>query len=303
MTVQTAFEKFILSRQLADLSPKTISDYQLFVQPFVAFLGSDADITAVTQEDINSYILTLIKRPLSKSSRATYIRHIKIFLKWIQSDYAVSYDYQKIKVPKSPKKNVKIYTSNEIQIIMDSIHTDSEWLTFRNKCIIALMYDSGLRQSEICTLQKGRISFQDRSIVVHGKGDKERTVPIGNISIHFIREYLSRCPYDSHLLFVNRRGKPLTTNAVKLLVTRLSEKLDFELSSHKLRHNFATNYCIDQYECTGQIDIYRLMILMGHEDIETTRRYLHHANEIISTKSHMSHLDGIFITERKAECV
>ncbi len=294
MTLQTAFENFILSRQLADLSSKTIYDYELFIQPFVAFLGAKTDITAVMQEDIDRYILSLIKRPLSKSTRATYIRHIKIFLKWIQCDYTVSYDYHKIKVPKSPKKNVKIYTSVEIHHIMNSIHADSEWLTFRNKCIIALMYDSGLRQSEICTLQKSRVSLQDRCIVVHGKGDKERTVPIGNISIYFIQEYLLRCPFDSHLLFVNRRGKPLTTNAVKLLVTKLSEKLDFELSSHKLRHNFATNYCIDQYERTGQIDIYRLMILMGHEDIETTRRYLHHANEIIATRNHTSHLDSIY---------
>ena len=67
----------------------------------------------------------------------------------------------------------------------------------------------------------------------------------------------------------------------------------FAISSHKLRHNFATNYCIDQYRTHGQVDIYRLMYLMGHEDIETTRRYLHMANEILASQGCISHLDGI----------
>ena len=86
----------------------------------------------------------------------------------------------------------------------------------------------------------------------------------------------------------------MTNNAVKIFVNKLSKEVGFELSSHKLRHNFATNYCIDQYEEVGQVDIYRLMILMGHEDIETTRRYLHHANEIIGARSCISHLDKVF---------
>ena len=73
----------------------------------------------------------------------------------------------------------------------------------------------------------------------------------------------------------------------------VQKKLPFEFSSHKLRHNFATNYLLDQYERFGQMDIYQLMAIMGHEDISTTRRYLHEANGILAVRGCISHLDKV----------
>lgn len=297
MILQEAFEDFIRSRRLADLSFKTISDYKQFIMPFVRFIGHEKAVNDIVQDNINRYIETLLNRPLSKSTRATYIRNLKIFLKWLQSEYIVQYEYKRVKVPKSPKKNVKIYSPDELREIFAHVHSENDWLTARNKCIIALMYDSGLRQSEVCLLERSRVSTADSTMVVCGKGNKERTVPLGILAKSYMKDYLALCPFSSEKVFVNRRGEPLTCNAVKLLISKLSAELSFELSSHKLRHNFATNYCIDQYEERGQVDIYRLMILLGHEDIETTKRYLHHANEIIGAKGCISHLDKIYSKE------
>lgn len=293
MTIQQTFDEFIISRKLADLSAKTVHDYEQFIMPFVRFLGADTEAEQIQQQNINTYIAMLLEKPISKATRATYIRHVKVYLKWLQENYAVQYDYKRVKVPKNPKKNVRIYTTEELLQIFEQIHAESEWITLRNKCIIALMYDSGLRQSEVCTLERSRVTYSENRMVVYGKGNKERTVPLGALTAQYMKAYLANCPYTSDKVFVNRHGKPLTCNAVKLLVSKLSALLDFELSSHKLRHNFATNYCIDQYEERGQVDIYRLMIIMGHEDVETTRRYLHHANEIIGTKNCISHLDKV----------
>lgn len=294
MTVQEAFEEFIISRKLADLTEKTISDYQQFIMPFVQFLGAENGAEEIQQQDINRYIAKLLDKPISKSTRATYIRHVKVFLKWLQENYSVQYEYKRVKVPKNPKKNVKIYTTDELLEIFNHVEAESDWMTVRNKCILALMYDSGLRQSEVCNLERSRVSYKENRMVVSGKGNKERTVPLGGLTARFMRDYLEQCPFTSEKVFVNRYGNPLTCNAVKLLVSKLSDKLDFSISSHKLRHNFATNYCIDQYEERGQVDIYRLMILLGHEDIETTKRYLHHANEIIGAKDCISHLDKVY---------
>lgn len=293
MTLQEAFDNFILSRQLADLSPKSITAYRDFVSPFVAAVSPSKPFSEVQQADIQQYIINLLKRPLSKSTRATYIRHIKIFLRWAQEEYGASYEAKKIKVPKSPVREVRIYTESEVSMIFSEITAESDWLVLRNKCIIALMYDSGLRQSEVCTLRRSKISYADNRMVVRGKGDKERTVPLGKLTQYFMKEYTAACPFSSDALFVNRRGDPLTTNTVKLMVSRLADRLPFELSSHKLRHNFATNYCIDQYEHNCQVDIYRLMYLMGHEDVATTRRYLHFAYEIIASRNSISHLDKL----------
>lgn len=295
MTIQQAFDNFILSRRLADLSEKTIGNYTDFITPFITSIGADKQINALLETDINEYIGALIKRPLSKASRSTYIRHLKIFLRWAESTYKLQINAKHIRVPRSPKRLVKIYADEEITQIFNAIQTNIEWISMRNKCIVALMYDSGLRQAEVCTLKRKNVSFADNRLVVRGKGNKERTVPLGQLTQHFMRIYFDMCPFSTEDVFVNRRGEPLTCNAVKLMITKIADKLDFELSSHKLRHNFATNYCLDQYEKHGHIDIYRLMILLGHEDIETTRRYLHLANEIIASRESISHLDKLKI--------
>lgn len=79
------------------------------------------------------------------------------------------------------------------------------------------------------------------------------------------------------------------------MVTKLSKKLPFDISSHKLRHNYATNYCLDQYGRNGQIDIYQLMYLLGHEEVKTTSRYLHFAYEYIATMNSISHVDHVMM--------
>lgn len=295
MTVKETFDNFILSRELSNLSRKTILDYTQFVSPFVAFVGSEKDFSTLTQEDINKYISNIVKRPLSSSTKATYIRHIKIYLKYCQEEYSVCYDAKKIKVPKSPKREVRIYTNDEVKQIFASVQAESEWIVARNKTIIALMYDSGLRQSEVCTLLHKNISFNGKLITVRGKGDKERVVPIGNLTLYYLEQYIALCPYRESNVFVTRQGGILTNNAVKLMISKIADKVPFSLSSHKLRHNFATNYCLNQYEKNGSVDVYRLMYLMGHEDIETTQRYLHFANEILASKNCISHLDNIYV--------
>lgn len=296
MTVQEAFDNFMLSRQLADLSPKTLYDYQLFVSPLVRHLGADRAITAITQTDIQAYIATLLNRPLSKATRATYIRHCKIFLRWAGKEYKASYDAKTIRVPKSPKRNVHIYTDHEVKQLFGAIKSNADWLEYRNRSIVALMYDSGLRQSEVCGLIWSNVSFSSGLLTVRGKGDKERTVPLGGIAKYYLQKYHAACPYTHDMkdcVFWDTDGNPLTGNAIRLFISRLAAALPFDLSSHKLRHNFATNYCLDQYRQNGQVDIYRLMYLMGHEDISTTRRYLHLANEILASQSCISHLDNI----------
>ncbi len=297
MTVKETYDNFILSRQLADLSPKSISDYEQFVSPFVLFLGPDKPFVDIKQSDIQHYLSILLNRPLSKSTRATYIRHVKVYLRWAENEYGASYKARSVKVPKSPKRNVRIYTDAEVKQIFSHIRAVSYWVELRNKSIIALMYDSGLRQAEVCGLLKTNISYSENLITVRGKGDKERTVPLGKLARYFLQQYLSHCPYDSEYVFMGLYGDPLTCNAVKLFVSRLATALPFELSSHKLRHNFATNYCLDQYAANGQVDIYRLMYLMGHEDISTTKRYLHMANEILASRGCISHLDNIINLE------
>ena len=293
MTVKESFDKFISAKRLQGLSDKTIKDYRQMVGFIVRYLGEDTDIQDITRDNIDAYIEYQLDRNLTRSTFATYVRNAKIFLMWIESKYNVNFGATEIITPKSPKTTPYIYSAQDIALIFNNITSDIEWLTLRNKSMIALMLDSGIRQEEVTNLRISDVDFHTNIIKIHGKGNKERLVPLGMLTKRYIQEYLSKCPHNSKHLFVSLYGEGITTNALKILARKISDKLPFEFSCHKLRHNFATNYCIDQYEHYGRIDIYSLMIIMGHENIKTTERYMHVAMQILASRQNISHLDKI----------
>ncbi len=294
MTLGCAFEQFIDFKRLQGLAETSIHCYLSFVSPFLEMVGLERELSSITENDIHLYISSLFEREISKSTRATYVRHLKCFLNWIKKYLDIDLYTNRIIVPKSNKKILRIYDDNDIALIFQTITAENDWLTARNCAMVALMLDSGLRQGEVCDLLTVNVYFDKSLLKVCGKGDKERIVPLGKIATYYMMQYKNLCPYDSEYFFVSRHGDAVTRDAVKHFMWKLAQKLPFEFSSHKLRHNFATNYCIDQYEKHGFVDIYKLMILMGHEDVKTTNRYLHIANQIIVSRESVSHIDKIF---------
>lgn len=277
---------------MSGLTDKSIKAYREFIIKFIKYNGN-VDILRLTEQNVYNYIEYLMCESISRATIATYTRHLKIFLVWTSKQYTLLFEPKEIKVPKSPKKNPHIYNDNEIKTIFRTVYKNGSWIDLRNCTMIAFMLDSGLRQNEVCTLLYKNIDYDNRYVNVYGKGNKERIVPMGNITLSFLNKYNVACPYKSEYVFVNKSGQPITTNCVKLFISKLSKKMPFEFSSHKLRHNFATNFLIDRYEKNGQMDIFSLMTILGHENIETTKRYLHIANQVIYSKEHISHIDKI----------
>lgn len=292
MTVKDAFRQFIRTRYIKGLSDKTIKSYQCLVSPFLRYIGDDTEMEDITQDDIEDYLDSLYARPLSRSTVATYIRNARIFLKWYEDKYDVEYTTDEVLVPRSPKKVLHLYTPDEIKLIFQTIDACAPWLSARNRAMVALMLDSGIRQGEVCSLLVKNVDFDSRRMKVCGKGNKERFVPLGHTASRLLNDYLALRPYEIDNVFVGFYGEKITPNAIKTMTWNLQKLLPFEFSSHKLRHNFATNYLLDQYERFGQMDIYQLMAIMGHEDIKTTQRYLHEANSILAVKACISHLDA-----------
>lgn len=297
MKLREAYAKFMRKKKIEGLSKKSLQDYKNFVNLFISYLGDNKDIYTITQEDLEDYMEYQIDRKISPNTYATYVRHFKVFIHWMCDNYEVNLNYKKIQVPKIKKKQIKVYTNDEIKQIYDNLSENEGWINARNKVIVSLMLDSGLRQNEVSTLLHENIFIGAMTIKVIGKGDKERMVPLGKQTKRLYEEYRRLMPKkyrDSPYAIVGRYGEQVTNNSIKLMIAKLSKKLPFAISSHKLRHNFATNYCLDMYYQKGQMDIYKLMIIMGHEDIETTRRYMHIANEIIACTESISHLDKVF---------
>lgn len=291
MTLYDCLDEFLLNKKLAGLVPGTVKNYETTLNLMINAVGN-LEVCDLTYDCIAKYILDLYESDLSRATVASYMRNIRIFLRFIDCEHSLCFDVKKIQVPKSPKKNVKIYNDDEIKLIFSLVSTSIPWLTIRNCAIIALMLDSGLRQCEVCRLRWDDIDVKRMTIKITGKGSKDRMVSVGNFTLGLLENYKNSCPYFFNgWVFFDRRGNVLSGNAVRLFIYRLEKKLPFSLSSHKLRHNFATNYCVDSIRLTGKSDVYNLAILMGHESIETTKKYEHFAHELIAAENKMSHLD------------
>lgn len=294
MTVSKAFERFIFKKKIKNLSPKTLQNYVDFVTPFLLYVGKDTDISCITTDLVLEYVSTLYDRKLADATRATYIRHIKAFLRWLKDCYNISVAMSEIELPKTAKKFVHILSADDTKLLFSSVQCESDWLTKRNCAIIALMLGSGLRQNEVTTLRWENVHFEENYALVCGKGSKERCVPLGSTVCGFLEEYRQLCPFSCDFVFVGRRGNPITNNAIKQLVQKLKHETGIDFSSHKLRHNFATNFCKDSLEATGQCDAFTLQVLMGHENVKTTEKYMHYASSLVASKNAHSHLDSVF---------
>lgn len=296
MSLQEVLEDFLFQKRLAGLESGSIDNYRATLSLMVAYIGAEMPLSSVLYESVTKYILSVYEKPISKATASSYIRNVRIFFRWASSEHGISFDPLKIKVPKSPKKNVHIYSDTEIRLIFSLVETSIPWITARNKATVALMLDSGLRQCEVCGLLYENVDIERRLMKVTGKGAKDRIVPLGRMSLELLNDYQRQCPFEKlPYVFLDRRGAQLSGNAIRLFVYRLEKQLPFKLSSHKLRHNFATNFCIDNVKEKGNTCVYDLSILMGHESIETTKKYEHFAHEIIASENSISHLDNVYI--------
>lgn len=294
MTVRDSYNDFILDKRAQGLTDKSIESYKNALHVFIMYIGADFNIDLLELRHIKEYAIELRTRNLSSATISTYMRNVKVFLQWVSEEFGLAFAPSKIKVPKSPKKKVHIYSDDEIHQIFSSIHATVPWIAARNRAMVAFMLDSGIRQSEICGLKMIDIDFGRNMMKVHGKGEKERYVPFGKYTLYYLREYLAQCPYQSEYVFLDIHGKVISGNAIRLFTYRLQQELPFEFSSHRLRHNFATNFCLDSLELKNTTGVFDLSVIMGHSSIETTKRYEHLAHELIAVNSCISHLDKIY---------
>lgn len=149
--------------------------------------------------------------------------------------------------------------------------------TPRNHAIIETLYGSGLRVSELVALRISRISLDDGYIIVEGKGGKQRLVPLSPVAVELISDYLPLRekgvikPGNEDILFLNRRGAPLTRVMVFYIIRDLAVAagINKKVSPHTLRHSFATHLL------EGGANLRAIQEMLGHESIATTEIYLH----------------------------
>ncbi len=261
------------------LSPNTVSAYLIDLNGYGKFLKEYQkiqDITMVDEEHINRYIASLKRRDMSKRTISRKIIAIKEFHHFLFSEGISNSDPAKnIDSPKPSKPLPVVLTKEEIARMLDSISTDTP-LGLRNKAMMETLYASGLRISELCGLKTSDIHLREKYIVVVGKGNKERMVPLGDMAISSLRRYIEKGrPQLSKMhdgtLFYNYQGRPISRIALYKYIVKLAKEngITKEISPHTIRHSFATHLL------EGGTDLRMVQELLGHEDISTTQIYTH----------------------------
>lgn len=259
------------------LSSNTSDSYAFDLNCFEQYF-KNKDITNIKEKDIVKYLEYLKKdKNLSARSIERHLTTIRGLFKYLVKMEIIPYDITKnIDNLKIGKHLPNVLTVDEVNILLN-LSLDSPF-NYRTKAMLELMYGSGLRVSELVNLTLNDIDLYNDTILIHGKGSKERIVPIGDYSKKYLNEYLQirgsllkRKNGNPDALFLNNHGKPITRNGFNFLLNNLLKEKGIKkhVTPHTLRHSFAT-HMLD-----NGADLRTIQELLGHTDIVTTRIYTH----------------------------
>lgn len=284
MNIQQAIDEFLLDQRVRGNSPQTLDYYSFALGLFSGFVGADHDVREIDLRLCKQYYLHLVEeKNVNSVSIQSYIRGLRSFLRWLyDEEYIETNICERFKLPKATRKVIDVLSDEEIQRLLAAL-SGNEWLTVRNRLIVALMLDSGLRLNEVVTLQASSVHLKDRYLIVTGKGDKQRTVPFGDFTAKTLEEYLKvtkNAGIKTGLIIKVSETlcgfEPVTQATIKNMFRKLKARANIpRLYPHLLRHTFATRYL----ENGG--NIYTLQAILGHTSLEMVKKYLHLATSRI----------------------
>lgn len=227
---------------------------------------------------LQSFITWVNEVGLSARSQARIISGIKSFYKYLLLENLVITDpSQLIETPRLGRKLPDTLSIEDINALIAAIDLTKPEGT-RNKAILETLYSCGLRVSELVNLKITNLYLDIGFVKVHGKGDKERLVPIGSVATKQIKIYTDgiRChldikPGNEDVLFLNRNGRKLTRVMIFTIIKQLAARIGLKkkISPHTFRHSFATHLI------EGGADLRAVQEMLGHESITTTEIYTH----------------------------
>ena len=274
------------------LSSNTWHSYESDVEKYIEFVVKNykiKDPKDIQISHLRSYIESLNRKKIEPSSQSRKLSAIKSFHKFLMKEKYVNVNItSSIDLPKQVKKLPTILSIEEVDLLLNTLNTDSP-LETRNKAMIELAYASGLRVSELVELKLSDLHLDAGFVQVHGKGNKERIVPVGEIAIDSLNYYLDTArnlllKKHTDCVFINGRdGNQMTRQAFFLIIKDKVKQAGIkkEISPHKLRHSFASHLL------KNGVDLRLIQELLGHEDISTTERYTHIQNDdMVKTYKH-----------------
>jgi integrase/recombinase XerC len=278
------------------VSPETSRNYQSDLRQFVGHIRHISPTKEVPQPAaidslyIRSFLKNLSDQGLKKPSLARKLACLKSFFRFLVEDGRVPRNpATTVRSPRQGTRLPTVLTKDEANTLLDA-PASQEWLDLRNRAILETLYASGARVSELVGLNWGDVDLEARSILLRGKGKKERMVPIGTVAVDAIMEFQRHLPHKANFpksgkpdqlrshsgtpLFLNVRGGRLTTRSVERMMKQQTEhRFNKSVTPHTLRHSFAT-HLLDE-----GADLRAIQELLGHASLATTQKYTHVATD------------------------
>lgn len=267
-----AIDGFVFAKGADGYSPVTIRYYRENLERFERIIG-DVDIGAITTDMLREAFAELRARKLRESSVQVYWKVMRSFFGWAEKELGAKRPDMPIQCPEYENEEIIPFTKKEVETILQHCRRSP-----RNKALILLLLDTGVRVSELARLTVGDLDMERGSLVVRpfmsGKKSKPRIVYIGKTTKKALWLYLAPRNADTSApLVATLQGEPLTRLSIKNILTRLSKACGVPgIHAHKFRHTFALEYI----KAGG--DIFTLQELLGHNSLEMVRRYVHIAD-------------------------
>jgi integrase/recombinase XerC len=286
----SAYMKMLANERGA--SAHTLRAYERELNGFAAYVvenfGADHTPDRVEHTHIRAYMATLYDRGLSKASVARALAAIRSWFKWLARSGKVQQNVASlVATPKLPKHLPRVPSIEQMNRVVDTVDDDAASWPARDRAILELLYGCGMRNAELTGLNVGDIHWANDAILVRGKGQKQRYVPLGDAAADALRAYLAEraaklaagAPASAtRAVFINLRLRGLqkagnearlTTRSVARIVKRLAmlRGLPSDVHPHTLRHAFGTHLLEEG------ADLRAIQELLGHERLSTTQRY------------------------------
>ena len=298
------FDEFILNLRADNFSEETAYNYERDLKVFESFLNTDIkkEFKTINKMDILRYkaYLSSIDRKTANDDKSRKrltsfsinrtLSGLRSYLKFLENmDKTPPVSSNAVKLLKTEKKNARVPEFSEVIKIIESPskYEKDEKVALRNRAILETLFATGMRISEVLSLKVVQIDQTGR-IYIMGKGKKQRFVYLTPRALTHLKNYLAKRASTSDMLFVPYRGrnnleknKKISTNYLQLKIKKYRELLDINIpvSAHTIRHCFAT------YLSENGANPAAIQILLGHESLDTTTRYVH-ASDRFAEKTH-----------------
>ena len=268
--------KFLASLRERNASAHTIKAYTGDLNNFAAYVGSRkwSEIDHVT---IRGFLSQLYEDGLSKTSVARSLAAVRSLYRWLAQEGVVDQNPAAlVSTPKLPKKLPRVPTMEEMNSVLDSDMPEIASFPERDRLMMELLYGCGIRNSELVGIDLDDVSLSSETILISGKGKKERYVPFGDGVKSALATYLptrqavlAESRKNTSALLINQRGGRLTTRSVGRIIKKIAvaKGLSPDVHPHTLRHAFGTHMLEEG------ADLRAIQELLGHERLSTTQRY------------------------------